>query len=396
MVRFTESTLRHARIRVKARTIVGKKKCQSSSSQRSPYAIWNSRIGPTKRLNDSSDVPKARLGTLPKTYTSSKKKTRLQSTFSRKSGSSPLRKQKSRTEREFVVDSGGCMLVVSKKDFDSAELETVRTSRSPTTVLTANGEVQTRNEATGTRQAIGIFRQWLCFFKKLPQWFPWWNSVRTMGIHTTGSAVENHISSEMAKELITICRTMYHSWFLEFQRVLPQQGLHLPRHHLHHRSQHRLTEIFSIRKQRCWNSVSERSKSTSGEPRRDPLHESTETENKNKNWRTRRKYKDIYRMNCLLGYRNSGRIWSMKVLQQSFGETQSKEVKTLPTLPSHLMNFQWSREQKWYRVRVSTVYILTSRRTQIVISAWRRKLQGLLAEDVLVQSCPEPEILWTW
>ena len=33
----------------------------------------------------------------------------------------------------------------------------------------------------------------------------------------------------------------------------------------------------------------------------------------------------------------------MKVLQQSLGETQSKEVKTLP---SHLTQFQWSREQK--------------------------------------------------
>ena len=47
------------------------------------------------------------------------------------------------------------------------------------------------------------------------------------------------------------------------------------------------------------------------------------------------------------------------------GETQSREVKTLP---SHLMNFQWSREQKWHGVRVSTVYVRTFRRTQIAIS----------------------------
>ena len=83
----------------------------------------------------------------------------------------------------------------------------------------------------------------------------------------------------------------------------------------------------------------------------------------------------------------------MKVLQQSLGETQSKEVKTLP---SHLMNFHWSLEQTWNRVRVSTVYIRTFRRTQIVISAWRQKYQGLLAEGVLVQSCPERNILVTW
>ena len=38
--------------------------------------------------------------------------------------------------------------MVSKKDFDSAELEIMRTLRSPTTVMTANGEVRTRGEAT--------------------------------------------------------------------------------------------------------------------------------------------------------------------------------------------------------------------------------------------------------
>ena len=46
-------------------------------------------------------------------------------------------------EREFVVDSGASMHMISKKDLHSAELETVTTSRSPTTVITANGEVQT-------------------------------------------------------------------------------------------------------------------------------------------------------------------------------------------------------------------------------------------------------------
>ena len=33
----------------------------------------------------------------------------------------------------------------------------------------------------------------------------------------------------------------------------------------------------------------------------------------------------------------------MKVVLRSLGETRSREVKTLP---SHLVNFQWSREQK--------------------------------------------------
>ena len=40
------------------------------------------------------------------------------------------------------------MHMISKKDLNSAEVETVTTSRSPTTVITANGEVQTHEEAT--------------------------------------------------------------------------------------------------------------------------------------------------------------------------------------------------------------------------------------------------------
>ena len=40
------------------------------------------------------------------------------------------------------------MHMVSRKDLNSAELETLTTSRSPTTVTTANGEVQTHEEAS--------------------------------------------------------------------------------------------------------------------------------------------------------------------------------------------------------------------------------------------------------
>ena len=40
------------------------------------------------------------------------------------------------------------MHMITKKDWNSAELETVTTSCSPTIVTTANGEVQTHEEAT--------------------------------------------------------------------------------------------------------------------------------------------------------------------------------------------------------------------------------------------------------
>ena len=51
-------------------------------------------------------------------------------------------------ETESVVDSGACMHMVSKRDLNSVELETMRTSRSPTTVMRAYGEVQNMKQAT--------------------------------------------------------------------------------------------------------------------------------------------------------------------------------------------------------------------------------------------------------
>ena len=60
----------------------------------------------------------------------------------------PAGSPKEPEEREFEVDSGASMQMLNKKDLNFAELETMRTSRSPTTVMTANGVVQTRGEAT--------------------------------------------------------------------------------------------------------------------------------------------------------------------------------------------------------------------------------------------------------
>ena len=49
------------------------------------------------------------------------------------------------------------MHMISKKDLNSAELEIVTTSISPTTVITANGKVQTNEEATVYVKELDIF-----------------------------------------------------------------------------------------------------------------------------------------------------------------------------------------------------------------------------------------------
>ena len=60
-------------------------------------------------------------------------------------------------EREFVVDSGASMHMISKKDLSNAEVDTLTESCSPTVVITANGEVQTHEEAIVYVKELDIF-----------------------------------------------------------------------------------------------------------------------------------------------------------------------------------------------------------------------------------------------
>ena len=60
-------------------------------------------------------------------------------------------------EREFVVDSGASMHMISKKDLSNAEMDTLTKSCSPTIVITANGEVQTQEEAIVYVKELDMF-----------------------------------------------------------------------------------------------------------------------------------------------------------------------------------------------------------------------------------------------
>ena len=60
-------------------------------------------------------------------------------------------------EREFVVDSGVSMHMISKMDLNDAEMDTLTKSCTPTIVITANGEVQTYEEATAYVKELDMF-----------------------------------------------------------------------------------------------------------------------------------------------------------------------------------------------------------------------------------------------
>ena len=60
-------------------------------------------------------------------------------------------------EREFIVDSGASMHMISKKDLSNVEMDILTKSCSPTTVITASGEVQTHEEAFVYVKELDIF-----------------------------------------------------------------------------------------------------------------------------------------------------------------------------------------------------------------------------------------------
>ena len=60
-------------------------------------------------------------------------------------------------EPEFVVDSGASMHMISNKDLSDAEMDTLTKSCSPTIVITANGKVQTHEEATVYVKELDMF-----------------------------------------------------------------------------------------------------------------------------------------------------------------------------------------------------------------------------------------------
>ena len=163
--------------------------------------------------------------------------------------------------------------------------------------------------------------------------------MRTTGTHTTGKAVKNHISPKMARELIAINLTMYHSQSLVYQRVPLRRTpkIQYPKEVE--------VRVRSYGETRCINQQKPKTKIE---------------------MKDAKKYQAIYHMNCLIGCRSSERIWSINVVFQSHRETLSLDIETLPV---RLMILQWSREQKWNQVRVSIVSTRTFRRTQIATSA---------------------------
>ena len=115
-------------------------------------------------------------------------------------------------EREFVVDSGASMHMISKKDLSDAEMDTLTKSCSPTIVITANGEVQTHEEATVYVKELDILDNEKSS-KTLQQYCRSGSYAMNTGILMNGSMVKNHISLKTGFGFPVTKKTSFLLWF---------------------------------------------------------------------------------------------------------------------------------------------------------------------------------------
>ena len=147
--RFTQSTLRQASIRENKGPSLGNMQVKIPH-QRSLYAIMSEDRSPGETARQErcalGDVWK-----LAKIKYTLKKEDKATFYSHTSEWIMPATSTIKRGEREFVVDSGVSMHMVIKKDLNRAELENVRISKNPTTVMTANPRGARKRRGNGAR-----------------------------------------------------------------------------------------------------------------------------------------------------------------------------------------------------------------------------------------------------
>ena len=140
---------------------LGKNRCKKSWDRFEKYGSHSLRYvkqvsGERKfRSHEETLGCARRLGTVTTTIASSKRKKKLHVIRPRKM-STPLCVNRRVGRKEFVIDHRAGMHMVSERDLNFAELETMRISRNLTKVMTAKGERQTREEAPENVKDMGL------------------------------------------------------------------------------------------------------------------------------------------------------------------------------------------------------------------------------------------------
>ena len=210
----------------------------------------------------------------------------------------------------------------------------MRTSRSPTTVMTANGE--TREEETVYVKELDLFVK-VMLLEETP-------AVLSLGKLCEDHGYTYHWISGQKPHLIRNgkrfdCTVTNYVPFVVPGLSASSSTTPTPTSP----SSSSQDSLFDVNRH-TENPVQERSGSTSEELWGKPLHESAETENKNKNCESEEVQRVII---AWIAWLATGIQWEFgrwKYFNRVLGKTRAGEVKTLS---SHLMNFKWSREQKW-------------------------------------------------
>ena len=176
-----------------------------------------------------------------------------------------------------------CMHMVSKKDLNSAELETVRTSGSPTTVVTDNGEVRTNKEATVHVKELDLFVT-VVLLEETP-------AVLSLGKLCQDNGYTYHLTTGQKPHITNNGKRIDCNFSNDVPFVIPGFSPSSSKTPTPTSSASSSQDsVFDVNRY-TENPVSERSGSTSEELRGNLQHKPTETENKNLKLRTRRSTK---------------------------------------------------------------------------------------------------------
>ena len=178
------------------------------------------RIGLRKRRNGKSDVPVKQRGSWPKVYQNLEEKNEVTFFSPWENRCLPAPSNLKPKEREFVEDSGASMHMISTKDLNDAEMDTLTRSCSPTMVITANGEVQTHEEATVYVKELDFFLT-MKVLENTPAVLSLGKLCDENGYSYEWITGQNHISFKTGFGYNATRRTSFLSWFQACQRVLP-------------------------------------------------------------------------------------------------------------------------------------------------------------------------------
>ena len=197
----------------------------------------------------------------------------------------------------FVVDSRASVHVVRRKDLNSTELETVRILKSSTTVVTANGEVLTKEEATVHVRELEIFVTDM-LLEDTP-------AVLSLGKLCEDPGYNYHWTSGQKPHLINKCRKINYNTANYVPFVVP--GLSTS-------SSSSSSPTSPTSSSQDTVITTEYPASTRSENMSEEKYEETrrmdqqETKTQTK-MTTTRKYKETRRMICQNGWRSSSTVW---------------------------------------------------------------------------------------